>query len=131
MNTSRERGSQPRATPPKRRPPSVATGPSGTPRGSSLPAPPRDRLPPRPAIPVSPRENVPMEVVDERRAGTPPRRPAGDLRPGDRPARSSPSSRELLRRALLSPGAVRQAILLREVLGPPVSLRYDPHDRPG
>jgi hypothetical protein len=130
MNTDREGRSEPRATPLKRRPPSVVTGRPGTPRGSSLPAPPRDRLPPRPAIEVSPRETVPTEVVDERRAGTPPRRPAGDLRPGDRPTRSEPSNRELLRRALSSPRAIRQAILLREVLGPPVSLRTDIHDRP-
>lgn len=130
MTTNRDGRSQPRAAPPQRRPPSVTTDRPGTPRGSRLPAPPRDRLPPRPALRVPPRENVPVEEVDERRSRTPPRRPVGDLRPGDRPVRSDPSSRELLRRALSSPHAIRQAILLREVLGPPVSMRTDTHDRP-
>jgi hypothetical protein len=35
-----------------------------------------------------------------------------------------------LRRALASPGAARQGFLLREVLGPPVSLRTDRDDHP-
>ncbi len=41
-----------------------------------------------------------------------------------------PSSAHRLRRALHSEKALRQAILLREVLGPPVSLQ-PPDDGPG
>ncbi len=39
-----------------------------------------------------------------------------------------PSSGHRLRQALNSPRALRQAILLREVLGPPVSLRKPGQD---
>jgi hypothetical protein len=71
-----------------------------------------------------------MELPPEVRAPAPQDRPASGFRPGDRPPRRRPNSRELLRRALSSPGAARQGILVREVLGPPVSLRTDAHDRP-
>jgi len=71
-----------------------------------------------------------MEVPPEVRAPAPQDRPASGFRPDDRPARRGPSSRELLRRALSSPGAARQGFVLREVLGPPVSLRTDVHDHP-
>lgn len=40
------------------------------------------------------------------------------------------SDRQLLQQALSNPRAARQAFLLREVLGPPVSLRSDTADRP-
>jgi len=70
-----------------------------------------------------------MQVPPEVRAPAPQDRPPSGFRPGDRPARRGPSNRELLRRALSSPGAARQGFVLREVLGPPVSLRSDAHDR--
>jgi hypothetical protein len=71
-----------------------------------------------------------MEVLSE--VGDPVRvdRPANGAEPGDRSGGRGPSSRQLLRRALSSPGAARQAFLLREVLGPPVALRTDAADRP-
>lgn len=47
-----------------------------------------------------------------------------------RRARGGRDTADRLRRSLSSPGAARQAFLLREVLGPPVSLRTGPHDRP-
>lgn len=71
-----------------------------------------------------------MEAVDELSSSPRVERRPARPRPGDRPVRTSPNARALLRRALASPSAVRQAILLREVLGPPVSLRPDHHDRP-
>ena len=71
-----------------------------------------------------------MEVLPEERTPARQGRPPSGVRPGDRAARRGPSNRELLRRALESPAAARQAFLLREVLGPPVSLRTAPHDRP-
>lgn len=44
---------------------------------------------------------------------------------------SSPTGdRQLLRQALSNPRAIRQAFLLREVLGPPVSLLSRTGDRP-
>jgi hypothetical protein len=71
------------------------------------------------------------EAVPPERRGQPPReRRPSDTGPLDRPAGRRPRSRELLHRALSSPGAARQAFLLREVLGPPVSLRPGPLDRP-
>ena len=71
-----------------------------------------------------------MEVPPEVRSPAPQDRPVRVLRPGEQPARRGPSSRELLRQGLSTPAAVRQAFLLREVLGPPVSLRTDARDRP-
>lgn len=77
-----------------------------------------------------------------RAAPPPPERLAGPTGPPPRPQRPpsphrvdtserGPSNRQLLRRALSSPGAARQAFLLREVLGPPVALRDDnSSDRP-
>lgn len=73
----------------------------------------------------------------------PPTRPSGPSGPPPAPERpqrpesphrrqpTGPSSRDRLREALASPGAARQAFLLREVLGPPVALRTDRDDRPG
>jgi hypothetical protein len=40
------------------------------------------------------------------------------------------SRSESLRAMLASPHALRQALLLREILGPPVALRVDVRDRP-
>jgi hypothetical protein len=53
-----------------------------------------------------------------------------ELRTQASPPRRGPSSGQLLRRALASPSAARQGFLLREVLGPPVSLRTETTDRP-
>lgn len=62
----------------------------------------------------------------------------GDVRAGQlggSPAAPAPSDtdrrRRRTQRALRSPRAVRQAILLREVLGPPVALRRRRADPPG
>ncbi|TVR27242.1 MAG: hypothetical protein EA389_03605 [Ilumatobacter sp.] len=74
------------------------------------------------------REHVPPEIVpgETKVRATPP--PARRPEPPPRPRRES--SRSALRRALASPGAARNAFVLREVLGPPVSLRTDIEDRP-
>jgi len=71
-----------------------------------------------------------MDVPPEVRAPVRVDRSAKGSVSGVRSGRRGPSSRQLLRRALSSPGAARQAFLLREVLGPPVSLRTDADDRP-
>jgi hypothetical protein len=106
-----------------------------------LPPPPlpRDRMPAPPAEgPEVAPEHVQVEVAHDERP-RPQRRPAPAPapappecrgRPGDRTARRGPSNRELLRRALSSPEAARQAFLLKEVLGPPVSMRTGTDDRP-
>lgn len=57
-------------------------------------------------------------------AGAPRRAPA----PLARPPR--PRTRDQLRRALATPGSVRLAFLVHEVIGPPVSLRRPERDRP-
>ena len=61
--------------------------------------------------------------------------PPDEMRPPPRrepvappPARDRPG--DILRRALASPGARRQAFLLYEVLGPAVALRERTPDRP-
>ena len=57
-----------------------------------------------------------------------PSEPDEEQRPARQP-RAAPArraaARTLLRRGLASPDALRQAFLLHEVLGPPVSLRDD------
>jgi hypothetical protein len=95
-----------------------------------LPPPPRDRLPAPPEVRIPAREDVRIEVQPEVRAPAPKGRPVSSVRPGDRAPRRGPSSRQLLRQVLSSPSTARQGVLLREVLGPPVSLRTDAHDRP-
>jgi hypothetical protein len=70
------------------------------------------------------------EVVPEVEAG---RRP-GEVHRQRRVVPARPRARALardeLRRAIASPGALRQAFLLREVLGPPVASRDASVDRP-
>ncbi|MGF1599308.1 MAG: hypothetical protein ACFCVK_20740 [Acidimicrobiales bacterium] len=97
----------------------------------------RRRPPPRPDVPaptvvaVTAPEDVRMEVPAEVGGPGPAHRPAAKgAAPGARSRRRGQSSRQLLRQALSSPAAARQAFLLREVLGSPVSLRTDAGDRP-
>jgi hypothetical protein len=83
------------------------------------------RLPtPPPPIRTPPREDIRREEVPREEI----RRP--EVRTPAPAARRGPSSGQLLRRALASPNAARQGFLLREVLGPPVSLRTEHTDRP-
>jgi len=87
------------------------------------PPPPRDRLPAQPEIRVPAREIVQMHTTPEVRERAPQPTPAVVLSSSDPTTRRRPSNRELLRQALSTQSATRQAFLLREVLGPPVSLR--------
>ncbi|HEX6238561.1 MAG TPA: hypothetical protein VFZ68_15275 [Acidimicrobiales bacterium] len=61
-----------------------------------------------------------------------PESPEGARRPRPAPPARPPrpGTRTQLRRALATPGSVRLAFLVREVLGPPVSLRGRVPDRP-
>ncbi len=75
-------------------------------------------------------ENLPKEApINERTVTSPACRSSG-LPPIDHADRRNSSRRELLGQALSSRGAVRKGFLLREVLGPPVSLRGVIDDRP-
>lgn len=131
---------RPRVDHPRGRPRSVTSGrPSSS--GANLPSPPpfedvRER------VEEFVFEEVPRDVdrptfrSPMSSAATPPRVPTAPVRSsalGDSGAGRNgrrESSRRSLKRALATPGAARQAFLLREVLGPPVALRADEGDRP-
>ena len=83
-----------------------------------------------PEVRAHDREDVRMEVPTELGAPATKDRPPSGLQPGGHTEPQGLSSRELLRRTLSSPRSARQGFLLREALGPPVSLRADSHDRP-
>lgn len=118
MNTDRNRRIQPRVE--QGRPDHTSEVPS-----ARLPS----EDPPEVPIQAPISENVRMRVPSEMRGLAQTPRTALEGRRDVAPGPHEPSSRQRLRRALASPGAARHAYLLREVLGPPVSLRTDTHDR--
>ncbi len=123
------RPGRPTPTDPRIRPPRITTRSSaGSPEVRLAPAP-HDRLPPPPAVRAYAQESVPPELPPAEIIRASPDRAPGDSWSDEQPARRAPSSRERLVKALSTPGAVRQAFLLSEVLGPPVALRTDTDDR--
>ncbi|MEX2626765.1 MAG: hypothetical protein WD225_07755 [Ilumatobacteraceae bacterium] len=121
-----------------RRPASVLRGDQGW--SSEPPDAPRMRARQEPSQPSAPRApeaprapRGPSDAPEAPRAPTGPSapRPAAGRDRGDDQDGNQDGNRARLRRALSSPRATQQAFLLREVLGPPVSLREGRDDRPG
>lgn len=87
----------------------------------------RDRglEPELPAVEQVPgRRPVPMESVSRARgAGTVAPGRGSELPPAPSPAAARPSTKAAIRRTLASRGGLRRALLLNEILGPPVALR--------
>jgi hypothetical protein len=93
-----------------------------------------DRTPPPEAVASTPPPEVPAPSDRPRRpappprgAGRPPARTGQQARTPSEPALTAAA----LRAALSTPEAARRAIVLREVLGPPVSLQGPLGRRPG
>jgi hypothetical protein len=82
-----------------------------------------------PAVEPVPRErSIPMESVSRARdADTVAPRRASDHPSAKGPVAAPPSRTVTIRRTLASRGGLRRALLLNEILGPPVALRDRSH----
>jgi len=108
-----------------RRPPSVPTRPQGRPPQRRLPPPP----PQRRSEPLRPVRRSPTPPAAEARPAQRRVAPAEPPVPRAEPARPAPSevpaSARRPARIVLSRDRLREAIILNEVLGPPLALRED------